>query len=295
MVLKHYLQQTLSSNIKNFKLRWSSYQRAKEAQNPGTATPPSDYTLKFMEEFRQSIWENWRTGFPWAPSVNPEWPWMWWPDRSELHQNEAVYLTPDGIALECRKWSKNFQRVDLPEWQRGGAQLKEWKSDYCVGVISTKKSWKHGWFEAEIRVPSGKGQWSAFWLMSVEGWPPEIDVFESYNPDGEVILKPNIHFGEGKHWREGKKDFGAPRIYLKNPQDRWVKYAVHWTDEWIRFYWDGHLVQECTIPEALKQNDKPQYIILNNGCKPGEELGFDPDESVMLIRNFKVYQKNKQV
>jgi hypothetical protein len=41
----------------------------------------------------------------------------------------------------------------------------------------------------------------------------------------------------------------------------------------------------------LKQNDKPQYIILNNGCKPGEELGFDPDESVMLIRNFKVYQK----
>ena len=34
------------------------------------------------------------------------------------------------------------------------------------------------------------------------------------------------------------------------------------------------------------------YIILNNGCKPKEELGFEADESVMLIRNFKVYQKN---
>lgn len=295
MVLKHYTQRTLISNIKNLWYQFRAWQRSNKdtEQAPGPATPPSDYNLVFQDNFTELNWEHWRTGHPWGRNVHPDWQWKWWPHRSELTKYQVVYPTPEGLALELRNFPRIFKRVDLPEWQRKGAQLSEWKADYCMGCISSRETYTHGWFEAEIKVPSGRGQWAAFWLSGSENWPPEIDIFETYKREDQVEPKPNVHFGTGKHWKEGKRDMGAPRIHIKSPEERWIKYAVHWTGDFIRFYYDGHLVQEMTIPAALKQNSQSQYIILNNGCENPDELKFNPDESGMLVRSIKVYQKNK--
>jgi hypothetical protein len=260
----------------------------------GPARPPKDYTLQFSESFETPLdWEVWRTGFPWGRNVHPDWWWMWWPHRSE-ETSQKVIQSGDGelhlgLITEPRVWN----RVDLPEWQRKGAQLREWKAPYAIGCVSTKKSFKYGWFEVEAKLPKAKGQWTAFWLHGLETWPPEIDIFESYNKTGVVEAKPNIHFGQGKNWQDGKRDMGQPDIKLGRPETRWVKYACHWTEDWIRFYYDGYLIQECTIKKALKQNEQEQYIILNNGCENPDSLKFSPDESTVLFRNLKVYQKNE--
>lgn len=94
---------------------------------------------------------------------------------------------------------------------------------YYSGSLSTFSSWSqtYGYFEVRAKLPEGKGHWSAFWLVpSVNGWPPEIDIFEVLgrengskgrgSPDNRVHLR--VHFDEiaedGSH---------APEPTLTNP------------------------------------------------------------------------------
>ena len=78
---------------------------------------------------------------------------------------------------------------------------------YYSGSLSTFSSWSqtYGYFEMRAKLPEGKGHWSAFWLVpSVNGWPPEIDVFEVLgrengqkgrgSPDNHLHLR--VHFDE---------------------------------------------------------------------------------------------------
>lgn len=298
MVLKHYLQRPLLENIKNLWAQFTAWQRAQRNTTPqsGPYHAPADYHKVFEDQFEKLDWEAWRTGHPWGRNVHPDWQWKWWPHRSELTKYKVLYPTPDGLALELRNFPRTFNKSELPKWQQAGAKLDQWSADYAMGCISTKKSYQYGWFEAEVKIPNGKGQWAAFWLSGSESWPPEIDVFETYHRPGEKLwAKPNVHFGTGNHWTEGKRDMGQPLIPLKNAPERWIKYAVHWTPDFIKFYYDGYLVQEFTNKKAIKQNRAPQYIILNNGCENPKDLGFEPSETFMLVRNIKVYQDPKWI
>ena len=55
--------------------------------------------------------------------------------------------------------------------------------------INTNESWQYGYFEARLKLPSGKGTWPAFWMMpkNYTSWPAcgEIDIME------EVGYRPN--------------------------------------------------------------------------------------------------------
>jgi hypothetical protein len=93
---------------------------------------------------------------------------------------------------------------------------------YYSGSLSTRSSWAqtYGYFEMRARLPEGRGHWPAFWLVpAVDGWPPEIDIFEVLGrengdqaPDNRLHLR--VHFDEiaadGTH---------APEPTLVNPLD----------------------------------------------------------------------------
>jgi beta-glucanase (GH16 family) len=131
-------------------------------------------------------------------------------------------------------------------------------------------------------------QWSAFWTSGVTTWPPEIDIFEAYTDQDvkKIEIQPNIHWRSGR----GKKMYGAPTIPVKNPSDRFVKYAIHWTDKYIKFYYDEILVQVCTNHEMLKDNAAEQFIIINNGLQQPTDTN-QPTEGKMVVKNLKVFQK----
>ena len=62
-------------------------------------------------------------------------------------------------------------------------------------------------------------------------------------------------------------------------------------EDFIRIYYDGIMVFECTNPEVLKWYNKDrheQFIIINNGV---HDTGEVPNECAMEVRRVAVYQK----
>lgn len=292
MSLKHYTQRTLGSNLKNLWLQAKAkYRYLTDAPIGGSVKPPQEYAEVFSDDFKTVDSSRWRWGHPWG-NIHMEQLWRWWPKAGET-PSPVAYPTHQGLALELRRYPKTYKAADLPAWQAKKAP-ESWTADWATALLSSRKAYQFGWFEAWIQLPTERAQWSAFWLQGLNAWPPEIDVFEAYTDadENDISIKPNIHWGpEGVgDWKLGKKDWGAPRIPIKSPNRRFVQYVCHWTKDFIRIYIDGHLVQECTIPAAVKQNAQHQYIILNNGCKDPAVKGVEPIESGMLVKSLKVYQ-----
>ncbi len=281
MVFKYYFQRSLLNNLHNLLLQTRAWIYSNTNLKFKETLPPKDYELVFSDSFEsESLSDEWRVGQPWGFFHPQQLYWYW--------TNEAIETTMDGLGL----WNKNIPitvyKKDLPDWLQKddlpGAFVLPWAS----GLISSKKSFKFGWIEAEILLPKEEMQWSAFWTSGVTTWPPEIDIFEAYTDQDvkKIEIQPNIHWRSGR----GKKMYGAPTISVKSPSDRFVKYAIHWTQEYIKFYYDGILVQVCTNHEMLKDNAAEQFIIINNGLQEPTDTN-QPTEGKMVVKNLKVFQK----
>lgn len=94
-------------------------------------------------------------------------------------------------------------------------------------------------FECKGRVPGGKGVWPAFWLGGSESipgddasclWPPEIDIMEIVNNEGEDTLNMCNMRCQVLDWEH-------------NPQQYWVSachkdYKADWGTWWAPFYFN---------------------------------------------------------
>ena len=281
MVFKYYFQRSLLNNLHNLLLQTRAWIYSKTNLKFKEALPPKDYELVFSDSFEsESLSDEWRVGQPWG-FFHPQQLYWYWTD-------EAIETTMDGLGL----WNKNIPitvyKKDLPDWLQKDNLPDEFVLPWASGLISSKKSFKFGWIEAEILLPKEEMQWSAFWTSGVTTWQPEIDIFEAYTDQDvkKIEIQPNIHWRSGR----GKKMYGAPTIPVKNPSDRFVKYAIHWTDKYIKFYYDEILVQVCTNHEMLKDNAAEQFIIINNGLQQPTDTN-QPTEGKMVVKNLKVFQK----
>jgi beta-glucanase (GH16 family) len=173
---------------------------------------------------------------------------------------------------------------------------------YTSARINTQNHFTqtYGRFEARIQLPTGKGIWPAFWLLGdshdPKDWPNygEIDILEAIGaPD---TIYSTIH-GPGYSGRNG------PTTKYVLPAGQQVDnafhlYAVEWSPNNIKFFFDDHLIAERT-PADLPSNtkwvyDHPFYILLNlaiGGYWPGY-----PDDTTtfpqhMLIDYVRVYSR----
>lgn len=105
------------------------------------------------------------------------------------------------------------------------------------------QGWEYGYFEASIRLPSGKGTWPAFWMMPVGNdwntnpWPMcgEIDIME------EVGVVPNevsssIHTQDYNHTKNTQKTHA---MTIADAEGAFHTYALLWTADEITTYVDG--------------------------------------------------------
>lgn len=165
--------------------------------------------------------------------------------------------------------------------------------------MNTHESWTYGYFEARLKLPSGRGTWPAFWMMPkhFQSWPAdgEIDIME------EVGYRPNwvssaIHCTSYNH-SIGTEKTGEQ--YIATAQSDFHIYAIEWTTDYIKGFVDGK--EHFFFQNDKKGNkdtwpfDKPFYVKLNlawGGNWGGAE---GVDESVLPatyeIDYVRVYQK----
>ena len=107
--------------------------------------------------------------------------------------------------------------------------------------MNTNASWTYGYFEASLKLPVGKGTWPAFWMMpkNFTRWPGdgEIDIMEhvGYHPN---YVSSSIHCQAYYHSIGTQK---THELFLKTAQTEFHTYACEWTEDYIKFYFDGEL------------------------------------------------------
>jgi beta-glucanase (GH16 family) len=152
---------------------------------------------------------------------------------------------------------------------------------------------RYGWAEARIRLPNGRGLWSAFWMLGVgdEPWPGngEIDVMESLGHDLATV------YGTA-HLPGYANDGGIGGEYTLDRMDAddFHTFAVDKQPGSITWYVDGapyHTITRETLPDdAQWVFDRPFYLLLNlavGGDWPGSPdatTGFPATMTVDYIR-----------
>jgi beta-glucanase (GH16 family) len=135
---------------------------------------------------------------------------------------------------------------------------------YTSGMLSTgggpdgsppRFTAQYGYFEMRARVPSGKGLWPAFWMLTPAQEPPEIDIMEVLSKDPDTV---HLHY----HYLDAageEQDIGeswTAADFSKN----WHTFAVDWQPERIVWYVDG---VERNRFEGDHVAAQPLYLILN--------------------------------
>jgi beta-glucanase (GH16 family) len=235
------------------------------------------------------------------------------------------FNAPNGSAPDPAKWvivtgGKGFGNNELEtytkrptniEQKNGNLVITAQKEDltgpdgvprhYTSARLNTQGlfSQAYGRFEARIQLPTGKGIWPAFWLLGdnheTAPWPNcgEIDVLETIGaPD---TMYSTLH-GPGY---SGSKGISAkfPLPTGESVHTGFHLYAVEWSPNDIKFFFDDHLIAHRT-PADLPPNttwvyDHPFYILLNlavGGNWPG-----NPDDTTtfpqqMLVDYVRVYK-----
>jgi beta-glucanase (GH16 family) len=202
---------------------------------------PSGYVTVFGDEFTQARLDTsrWWTRYIYADGtldfLNDE--------QQRYRENGNHVMTGQSLVLLAKKVGGDGD-----------------EAGYESGMIRSKATFRYGYFEARIKVPSGLGVRPAFWLNSARrssdgkiSWPPEIDVLELAN-NGVEDTADMLHTSVAYHSAQQEKmifsdpsfntDWNYWRAPYKLSEDFHV-YAALWdTDDTVSTYFDGRLISK---------------------------------------------------
>lgn len=245
---------------------------------------PDGYILKWSEEFSETNTDNEK---PILPNTD-----KWW------YEN----LAKGTVNNELQTYVGGFSGTDTVAYISDGTLkivAKKQGSEVISARINTKESWTYGYFEARIKLPTGKGTWPAFWMMpqNFVSWPRdgEIDIMEyvGYQPN---VVHSTVHTEAYNHMIGTQK--GASKT-IQNAETEFHVYAIEWTEDKIVGYVDGEAY--FTFKNDGKNDintwpfDKPFYLKLNLawGGDWGGAQGVDESKlpATYEIDYVRIYQK----
>lgn len=224
---------------------------------PAGAQAPEGYKLVWSDEFDEGTqlspakwsWEDWRPG-----NVNNER--QYYKPGTQLIDGRHTTEIKDGkLVINCFKASD------------GNVYSGRVNSNSGDG---NPNGWNHGYIEARIKLPKGKGTWPAFWMMpsgvdwSSETWPTcgEIDIMEEVGADPNITSSSLHSIG---HNHTNGSQVTASR-YIDGAEDDFHIYSMEWSNERITTYVDGVVMLDYANDHKGFRNwpyDKPYYVILN--------------------------------
>ncbi len=151
-------------------------------------------------------------------------------------------------------------------------------------------SFKYGYLEARILVPSCAGCWPAFWLLPhAKHWPPEIDVFEYFNTAAMPYPYSAVHW-PAKNPKK-KEHYSSKVLSPRHAGDYtggWHTYGMLWDSKRVRIYMDGRpgatFTKRGTIPQ------KAMYPIIQLAVGRGH---MPADGSTMLVDYLRLWQRRR--
>ncbi len=183
---------------------------------------------------------------------------------------------------------------------------KKGKLKYTSAKLTTykKKSIQYGRIDVMAKLPKGKGNWPAIWMLpesiqnNTEPWPlcGEIDIMEHVGKNPNMI-HTSLHSELYNHVKNTQV------TYFEKVDDvfnKFHQYSIEWTKDYIRFYIDNKLFLESLKGQDGRVStnegwpfDKPYYIILNLaiGGNWGGEIDNNIFPNEMLIDYVRVYEK----
>lgn len=241
-----------------------------------------------------------------------------WSDEfegTELNTENWTYETGNGNS----GWGNNENQyyTNRPEnirVENGLLTIEARKEDYVKGYEYTsariktanKQDFAYGKIEARLKVPKGKGTWSAFWMLGYGSWPRagEIDIMEhvGYEPK-------TLHCALHTRNRNGLRgnNFKGNQELIEDPSDKFHIVTMEWVErellgnDRIHIYIDGKKTK--TYAETAQLQDSGDwpfndqfYFILNLaiGGNWGAVQGIDDtmfDKPVLYqIDYIRVYQ-----
>lgn len=323
-------------NHKNYFDQLKSYQDFREANQDysiNKVQPPAGYQEVFVDDFSGNSLDSskWGTGVQWGSfHKDPGLHGFYFPENGDGPTTNSIRVENGILKLDCKYDPKQFdvnnltgrdawRKENLLNYPSGYYQENpQFTIDYNGGSVFSKETFKKGWFEIELKVPINKYLWTGIWLHGVQFWPPEIDIVEhfSFDDDHEISYDPNIHFGgdnpnspqygtDVRGWYRPDLEynfhmFKPDRMKLWAGPYRFTQYVCHWTDDFVRIYYDGILYREYNaelLHPLYRDGNIDMRIILNNGVgndySKGNPFGDDHpyENSTLYINKVRVLQE----
>ena len=236
-------------------------------------------------------------------------------DADTLNSDFWNIVEGDGCAQNLCGWGNNEKQWYAPNnvqvtdgMLRINARheqhiVRQGGREYTSGKITTssKFSQRFGRFEARMKLPKGRGFWSAFWLMPNDmnqKWPleGEIDILEAAGSEPQRIISA-AHFG--KVWPDNVH-YSETLLAPYDWTDDFHIYALEWFQDSMSWFVDnklyGHLGPEDIAPYEWVFNNEPFYIILNLalGGTIGGEISNEDLPGDLLVDYVRVYEDSCQ-
>lgn len=149
--------------------------------------------------------------------------------------------------------------------------LNPYNIKYEAGGISTGWLPKFGYFEIKCKMPSKIGFYPAFWFYNFgsTNWQ-EIDVFEYCA--GKSYYEPSTHYElDNDNIHDTHHGANSTQIQIPDISQDFHTYAVEWTPDWTRYYFDGNL--KASFPTLNSKGAMIMLISLGvdvclGGCEP---------------------------
>ncbi len=142
---------------------------------------------------------------------------------------------------------------------------------YTSGTLNTAGHFEqlYGFFEARLQPPPGVGLWSVFWLRSIHGWPPAIDLLDYLDQAPELATASywwpaaTGSKGESYAWPSAQLHAG------------YHVFGCEWRRGYLAFFLDGQRVAE--ISPLTAEIDAPLYPSFNLSVPTAEDGRKPPD------------------
>ena len=258
--------------------------------------PPAGYVLVWSDEFDSPA------------SLSEKWLPVDWPAQRVNHELQTykpvdlLIKGADGKMRHTADVTDGKLVINCFKGDDGKIYSARMNSREAGSPYRDLASWKYGYMEARIKIPSGLGTWPAFWMMPAdinrkeEGWPEcgEIDIMEAVGADPDMAVC-SLHAAGHNHVNNTQV---SARKHIENMENHWIVYSMLWDEDHIEMYADGRQILNYANDGTGKRNwpyDRPYYITLNLawGGDWGGYKGVDENALpvAMEVDYVRVYQK----